>query len=213
MTYVAIVVLSYLIGSFPTALLVGRLVKGIDIRTMGSGNMGATNVFRVLGAPAGIVTLIVDVFKGFAATYWVSRLGSGDPVGLKILAGFSAILGHTFTLFAKFRGGKGMATAAGMLIAIAPNILLICVLVFVITVLLTGYVSVASLVGASLFGIIHIVLYIVGTGTYENLWLLFFSIVAPLFIFWTHRTNIQKLRRGEEHRFENLMIFKRKKTL
>jgi len=131
-------------------------------------------------------------------------------VGLMILAGVSAILGHTFTVFGGFRGGKGVATATGMVLAIAPLIVLICALVFILTTLLTGYVSVASMLAVSLFGMIHIVLYFLG---YEiSRWLLIFSIIIPFFIVWTHRSNVKNLTRGEEGRFENLMIFRRKKT-
>jgi glycerol-3-phosphate acyltransferase PlsY len=210
MNHVWVIVLSYLAGSFPTALIMGYILKGVDIRTLGSGNMGATNVFRQLGVAAGIVTLLLDMFKGFASAYWISRLGSGDPVGLMILAGVSAILGHTFTVFGGFRGGKGVATATGMVLAIAPLIVLICALVFILTTLLTGYVSVASMLAVSLFGMIHIVLYFLG---YEiSRWLLIFSIIIPFFIVWTHRSNVKNLTRGEEGRFENLMIFRRKKT-
>ncbi|MDK2976753.1 MAG: acyl phosphate:glycerol-3-phosphate acyltransferase [Candidatus Marinimicrobia bacterium] len=210
MNNIWVIVLSYLAGSFPTALIMGYILKKVDIRTLGSGNMGATNVFRQLGVAAGIVTLLLDMFKGFASAYWISRLGNGDPVGLMILAGVSAILGHTFTVFGGFRGGKGVATATGMVLAIAPIIVLICALVFILTILLTGYVSVASMLAVGLFGLIHIVLYFLG---YEiSRWLLIFSIIIPFFIVWTHRSNIKNLKRGEEGRFENLMIFRRKKS-
>lgn len=210
MNNVWVIVLSYLAGSFPTALIMGYILKGVDIRILGSGNMGATNVFRQLGVAAGIVTLLLDMFKGFASAYWISRLGSGDPMGLMILAGVSAILGHTFTVFGGFRGGKGVATATGMALAIAPVIVLICALVFILTFLLTGYISVASMLAVSLFGIIHIVLYFLGYDI--SRWLLIFSIIIPFFIVWTHRSNVKKLRRGEEGRFENFMIFRRKKS-
>jgi acyl phosphate:glycerol-3-phosphate acyltransferase len=210
MTHVWVILLSYLAGSFPTALITGYILKGVDIRSLGSGNMGATNVFRQLGVPAGIVTLLVDMFKGFASAYWISRLGSGDPAGLMILAGVSAILGHTFTIFAGFHGGKGVATATGMVLAISPLIVLICAVIFILTILLTGYVSVASMLAVSLFGIIHIVLYFMGS--YDSIWLLIFSLIIPFFIVWTHRSNVKKLRKGEEGRFENLMIFKRKRS-
>jgi glycerol-3-phosphate acyltransferase PlsY len=210
MNNIWVIVLSYLAGSFPTALIMGYILKKVDIRTLGSGNMGATNVFRQLGVAAGIVTLLLDMFKGFASAYWISRLGNGDPVGLMILAGVSAILGHTFTVFGGFRGGKGVATATGMVLAIAPIIVLICALVFILTILLTGYVSVASMLAVGLFGLIHIMLYFLG---YEiSRWLLIFSIIIPFFIVWTHRSNIKNLKRGEEGRFENLMIFRRKKS-
>ncbi len=205
-----IMILSYLAGSFPTALITGYIVKGVDIRTLGSGNMGATNVFRQLGLPAGIVTLLVDMFKGFASAYWISRLGSGDETGLMILAGVCAILGHTFTIFAGFRGGKGVATATGMVLAIAPLIVLICAVVFVLTILLTGYVSMASMLAVSLFGMTHIILYFLNA--YDSIWLFIFSLLIPFFIIWTHRTNLKKLRNGEEARFENLMIFKPKRS-
>ncbi|HDT12207.1 MAG TPA: glycerol-3-phosphate 1-O-acyltransferase [Candidatus Marinimicrobia bacterium] len=211
MSIIAIIILSYLAGSFPTALIMGYLLKGVDIRTLGSGNMGATNVFRQLGLPAGIITLLIDMFKGFASAYWISRLGSGfinDWAGLMILAGVCAILGHTFTVFAGFHGGKGVATAAGMVIAISPWIVLICAGIFLLTLLLTGYVSVGSMLSVISFGIIHIILYI--SGSTDSLWLFVFSIIIPFFIIWTHRSNLKKLAGGEEGRFENLMIFRKK---
>jgi len=211
MNIIATILLSYLAGSFPTALIMGYLLKGVDIRTLGSGNMGATNVFRQLGAPAGIITLLIDMFKGFASAYWISRLGSGfstDWTGLMILSGVCAILGHTFTVFAGFRGGKGVATAAGMVLAVSPWIVLICAGIFLLTILLTGYVSVASMLSVSIFGIIHIFRYFLGSE--DSIWLLVFSIVIPFFIIWTHRSNLKKLAGGEEGRFENLMIFRKK---
>ena len=211
MNIAALIILSYLAGSFPTALIMGYALKGVDIRTLGSGNMGATNVFRQLGAPAGIITLLIDMFKGFASAFWISRLGSGltdDGIALMILAGVCAILGHTFTVFAGFRGGKGVATASGMVIAISPWIVLICAGIFLLTLLLTGYVSVASMLAVTTFGIIHVVQYLIGVT--DSLWLLVFSVFIPFFIIWTHLSNLKKLAAGEESRFERVMIFKKK---
>ena len=129
-----IVIISYLIGSIPTSLITGKVLRGIDIREHGSGNAGATNVFRVLGWKPGVFVLLLDGFKGFAATYWVSQLSFGPnavaPEILQIIAGCTTIIGHIWTVFARFRGGKGVGTAAGMLIALYPLAFLICIAVF-----------------------------------------------------------------------------------
>ena len=140
-----VILLSYLVGSIPSSIWVGKLVKGVDIRNYGSGNAGATNTFRLLGWPSGVAVLMIDVFKGFASAYWVSQLAyyiASGPVVLfpywevdsflRIVCGVVAVIGHMFPLYANFDGGKGMATAAGMLLGIEPVSVGITFVVFLV---------------------------------------------------------------------------------
>lgn len=210
-----ILIISYLLGSIPTSIIVGKLTKGIDIRQYGSGNAGGTNAFRVLGWKAGIIVSLFDIFKGFASAYWVSRLRIDtlpfeSPILPMILAGIAAILGHTFTIFAGFRGGKGVATGAGMLIAIYPLSVIICILVFALVLFSTGIVSISSMSAAvslpvSVWLISRIRQQPIDTA------LLVFSLLIPLFIIFTHRTNIQRLINGTENRFDKLILWRKLK--
>ncbi|MFQ6604547.1 MAG: glycerol-3-phosphate 1-O-acyltransferase PlsY, partial [Fidelibacterota bacterium] len=141
--------LSYVIGSTPTSIIMGKLVRGIDIRDHGSGNAGGTNVFRVLGWKPALVVVIVDVFKGWLpaavlARIWLELTPIPDLGVLQILCGFAAVLGHTYTIFAGFKGGKGVGTLAGILIALFPIAFPLCLVVFIVTLILTGYVSLSS---------------------------------------------------------------------
>jgi glycerol-3-phosphate acyltransferase PlsY len=147
------ILISYLVGSVPTSIIVGKLLKGIDIRQHGSGNAGATNVFRVLGWKAGLVVLLIDIAKGVIPTVWVSQLGlqsgfSWEFVNFQIVAGLCAVFGHIWTIFAGFKGGKGVGTGAGMVIGLAPLTVLICLGVFVIVVAATRYVSLGSVLAS-----------------------------------------------------------------
>ncbi len=197
------ILLSYLAGSIPTSIIVGKLLRGIDIREHGSGNAGGTNVFRVLGPGPGVFVMAFDAFKGFASAYWISRLGTealGDPALPMLLSGCAAIVGHIWTVFAGFRGGKGVGAAAGMMLALYPTALLICLAVFLIAFALTRIVSVGSLLGAltlpltlTLFRAFEIKA--VPTSLY------IFSFFAAALIFYTHRSNIRRLLAGTENRF------------
>jgi len=150
---------AYLLGSIPSGYLAGR-AKGIDIRSVGSGNIGATNVFRILGKPAGIIVLVVDGLKGWVSVAWVPQLvvrllapgawSESSAEYLKIIAGMSAILGHNYTCWLKFKGGKGIATSAGVVAALIPQAFVIAVTAWVVVCLLTRYVSVASITAALL---------------------------------------------------------------
>lgn len=210
----AIIILSYLAGSIPTSIIVCRVLKGTDIRKHGSGNAGATNCFRVMGWKAGMFVVAVDIFKGFAATEWISRLniaGGGPEAGMvvPILAGAAAIFGHCFTIFARFKGGKGIATSAGMLLSIFPVPLVVSATAFAAVLLTSGYVSLSSLTAAFVFPITMTALYIRG---WENIGpaALIFSFMIAAFIFYTHRSNIKRLMAGNENRFEKLRIFAKK---
>jgi glycerol-3-phosphate acyltransferase PlsY len=204
---------SYIIGSFPTSIIMGRITRDIDIRDHGSGNAGGTNVFRVLGWKPALVVVVIDVFKGWLPTaYLAIMFYEATPLpdlGLfQILCGFCAVLGHTFTVFAGFKGGKGVGTLAGMLIAMFPLAVPLCILVFAITLILTGYVSVGSIIAGASLPIFLLILPIIGIEPAE-LSLLIFSLLIPFFIVYTHRSNISRLRNGEENRFDKAMIFKK----
>lgn len=144
-----IAVLSYILGSVPTSIIVGKIFRGIDIREHGSGNAGATNAVRVLGFKIGLIVYIVDIGKGFVAAYYVAKLKIDqvplDMIYIQIIAGSAAVLGHIYTIFASFKGGKGVGAAAGMAIALAPVPVLIALGVFIALVAVTNYVSVGSL--------------------------------------------------------------------
>jgi len=203
-TIPVVIVLSYLIGSIPTSLITGKVLRGIDIREHGSGNAGATNVFRVLGWKPGVFVLLFDGFKGFAVTYWISQIAVGanplPPEIMQIIAGCSAIFGHIWTVFARFRGGKGVGTAAGMLIALFPLAFLICIAVFIIVVFFTRYVSLSSICAALTLPIV-LAVFQYGLGKNIPVPLFIFSFFAAGLIIFTHRANIKRLLNGTENRF------------
>ncbi len=150
-SYIVVVLGAYLLGSIPAGYLVAR-AKGIDIRTVGSGNIGATNVFRILGKPAGILVLVFDGLKGFAACKWgadalirMFAVPAGEGVYLRLMAGLAVVLGHNYTCWLRFKGGKGIATSAGVLAGLVPWALLIILSIWIILFALTRYVSVGSL--------------------------------------------------------------------
>ena len=206
---------SYITGSIPTSIILGRLIKGIDIREHGSGNAGGTNVFRVLGWKPALIVVIIDIIKGWLPTaIYATVLFKGQPISdvgvIQILCGFSAVLGHTYTIFAGFRGGKGIGTLAGMLIALFPIAFPLCLLAFVITLILTGYVSLSSIMATVSLPIILLILPIFGLQQ-SSLSLLIFALLIPWFAIFTHRSNIVRLRDGTENRFEKAMIFKNNK--
>jgi glycerol-3-phosphate acyltransferase PlsY len=192
-TVLAFVVLAYLVGSFPTSFLVGRL-RGIDLREHGSGNFGATNTFRVLGVWAAIPVLIIDVLKGMGPAAWfVTWDGTADS-RLAVVYGLAAIMGHVWSAFLKFRGGKGIATGAGVLLALAPVTTLIAVFVWVGIVSLTRMVSPASLAAASL---VPILAWLMDQPTHT----IAFCFVVAGFVWWTHRANVRRLLDGSELQF------------
>lgn len=191
------IVLSYLSGSIPFAAIAGRL-RGVDLRKHGSGNLGATNVFRVLGWKIGVLVFLADALKGaLPVLYLPPRIASPrDPIVWAIACGIAAIVGHVRPLFLKLRkGGKGVATAAGVFFALAPLPMTATFAVFVVVVFATGYVSLGSMLSA----IVLPGLLLVTLGPRSPLFLV--SAVIAIFVFWTHRSNIGRLRRGEEHRF------------
>jgi len=194
---------AYLLGSIPFAVLVSKGFHGIDVREHGSGNAGATNVFRVLGVKSGTIVLLLDIFKGMTAANLVLLLWELDSVemvahnaiGLKLTFGILAVLGHLYPVFAKFKGGKGIATLLGLVIAINPLLALGCVSCFVLVLLLSKTVSIASIISTMMFGIFTYLIY-----GYEEPILLFFGIFAVLLVLFTHRGNLVRLWNGEEKR-------------
>lgn len=192
--------LSYLLGSIPASYLVVRALKGIDLRTVGSGNLGATNTFRAVGWKGGVFVLAIDVAKGFVAAAFVSRLveGSLSAETARVFCGVLAILGHMFSPFVRFRGGKGIATAAGAYVAIAPLPCLVATGVFSLAFGLTRIVSVGSMAGALS---LPLAVWLVGAwkGSFDSAVFLF-SLAISLVILLKHRSNIRRLRAGEEKR-------------
>ncbi|NOZ63296.1 MAG: glycerol-3-phosphate 1-O-acyltransferase PlsY [Calditrichaeota bacterium] len=211
LSLIAIIVLSYLAGSIPTSIIASKLFRGIDIRDHGSGNAGATNAFRVLGWKIGLLVALIDVGKGVFATLLISKLRfTGSPIDflttdvVQIIAGMSAIFGHIWTIFASFKGGKGVGTAAGMLFSLYPIAGVICLAVFVIMLFTFGFVSLGSISAAIAFPIVVAVLK--NQQGYSDT-LFYFAIFIALLIVFTHRSNIRRLLKGEE----NKVPFKRKK--
>jgi acyl phosphate:glycerol-3-phosphate acyltransferase len=200
LAYISIVAAAYFLGSIPTGYLVAR-VKGIDIRTVGSGNIGATNAMRVLGKPAGIVVLLADALKGYAAVAWLSpwlmNLFNG-PVAeaetLRVIAGIAAVLGHNYTCWLKFKGGKGIATSAGAYLALAPLAVGIAVAAFVLAVLLTRYVSVGSIASAVA---LPAAVWCLQT---NHLFLGIVTTALGAMAIYKHKSNIKRLMAGTESR-------------
>ncbi|MGA3267964.1 MAG: glycerol-3-phosphate 1-O-acyltransferase PlsY [Verrucomicrobiota bacterium] len=200
LNYVVIVVAAYLLGSIPTGYLVGR-AKGIDIRTVGSGNIGATNVFRMLGKGAGAFALVVDGLKGYAACSWLcdallALLGVtvADTELYRILAGIAAVLGHNYTCWLRFKGGKGIATSAGVFFALAPLAAGVALAAWIIVFALSGYVSVASMAAA-------VALPATVWLTADSLTLRIVTTALGLLAILKHKSNIERLLNGTERRF------------
>ena len=205
------IILSYIIGSFPTSILTGKITKQIDIRNYGSQNAGATNVFRVLGWKPALFVIIVDIFKGWFPTYFFSsyfNLDNSFDLGvLKIIFGFCSVLGHSYTIFANFKGGKGIGTLLGMLIALFPIAIPLCMGVFLLSLIFTGYVSVGSILASIFLPIFLLILPLLGANP-PDFSLLIFSLLVPFFVIFTHQSNISRLRKGNENQFKTIMIFK-----
>jgi acyl phosphate:glycerol-3-phosphate acyltransferase len=190
--FIFTLLLAYLLGSLPTAVLYAKYFHGIDIREHGSGNAGATNSLRVLGKKAGAVVLLIDVAKGFALVYGYYYFKAN--ISEAFLLGIAAILGHIYSVFTGFKGGKGVATALGVILAIDPISAMISIVVFALTVYLTKYVSLSSLLAALCF-VLLIMFYHYGDTLFIAIgWFLF------LLLAYTHRENIKKLIKGVENK-------------
>jgi len=183
-------VLAYLIGSLPTAYLVARYVYGFDIRRRGSGNVGATNALRTMGTVPGLIVLVTDVFKGVLAV-WIGCAAGGQE--LAALTAFLVLLGHNWSIFLSFKGGRGVATAAGAILILAPAVLFWLVIIWITIILVTRYVSLGSIIAASLAPILMII--------FHRPWpYILFTFASAVLIIYCHRANIKRLLSGTEHR-------------
>jgi glycerol-3-phosphate acyltransferase PlsY len=200
-----IVAIAYFIGSIPFGLVVGKIGYGKDIRQYGSGNLGATNTFRVLGLLPGIIVLVLDALKGVLAVGLASYLFPNAPTLLQhpqntnlyhalvvVLTGMAVICGHNWSIYLRFSGGKGIATGAGALLMLVPLIVLILLVVWAVITVITRYVSLASITIALIFPILMIILYSL------NLPYILFSLAAASVVIYKHKSNIKRLLAGEE---------------
>ena len=215
MEFITLLILSYLTGSIPTSIIVSRIAKNIDIRDHGSGNAGATNVYRILGWKYALIVLLLDIFKAWLPTaiyattifQYISILDIGF---MQILCGSFAVIGHTYPIFARFKGGKGVGSLIGVLLALFPIAFPLCLIVAIAVIVTTGYVSLGSIFAAISLPIFILILPVLGIIS-PNLSLVVFSLLVPWFVIYTHRSNISRIRNGTENRFDKALIFKNKK--
>lgn len=215
------IVVGYLIGSIPTSLILSKMSHGIDIRDHGSGNAGGTNVARILGWKAGLVVITLDVFKGYVAAMLLPKLISGpfpfnnttsfeDITIIQIIIGTSAILGHVWTAFGGFRGGKGIATAGGVLIGLATIELFVSIIIFTLIFILFRYVSLSSISAAVAFPVTMFYRHNIFRAELQGYHtLIFFSIGIAILLLYTHRENIKRLIAGTENRLTSSQLFKK----
>ena len=194
MTYL-LVALSYLAGSIPSSFIVGKVFHGIDLRAHGSGNLGATNAFRVLGAKSAVPVLLADIAKGMLPILLFPRLAPA-AFGWTLAYGAAAILGHMFSVWVGFRGGKGIATSAGVLVGLAPWAVLGGLLLWLAVTLPSGYVSAGSIAAAAALPLL-----VALTPHEGGAALVWFSLGLGAVVIWAHRRNVRRLVRGEEHSF------------
>lgn len=196
MVIVLMLLVAYLVGSFPSGIIIGKLFFNKDIRQYGSGNTGATNSFRVLGRPAGFAVTFLDIFKGFIVVffpYWFPVHPTGaisEFFTNGLIVGVFAILGHVYPVFLKFKGGKAVATSAGVVLGVAPVLLLILAAIFFLTLYLTKYVSLSSIVAA--------ICCVIGSLIIRDYILLTVSIIVAILLIFRHRSNIARIFKGEE---------------
>jgi len=205
-----LIITAYLIGSIPTALIISRHYFGIDIREYGSGNMGATNAFRILGAKFGTIIMVLDVLKGMLAVglfylmpFYISN--EFERTNFMIALGLSAVIGHILPVFADFKGGKGVATLLGMILAIQPHIALTCIGVFLVVLFLTRYVSLSSILGAVMLPICVLWIWNEDELTYR-----IFAMLVAIMVIITHQKNISRIIKGAENRVPILKYRDRK---
>lgn len=208
-----VVLLSYIVGSIPTAVMLSKWRHGFDIRTKGSGNAGGTNVFRVLGWKSGVFVMVIDALKGVVATTLIARLfwdpslpfynqtPFDDFTVVQLICGAAAMIGHVWTIFAGFRGGKGIATGAGMLLGVAPTEFLVSIIIFAVVLYASRYVSLGSIAAAVAFPLSLVVRYNIFMDqipSYHTL--VYFSAGVALFLIYSHRANIRRLIAGTENK-------------
>ena len=207
---ISALILAYLYGSIPTAVWIGQAFYGIDVREYGRGNAGATNTFRVLGKKAGIAVMVLDILKGYTATNLAYLIGlsvtgpqdSVQFVNYQLALGVTAVMGHLFPIFAGFRGGKGIATLFGMILAVHTGAALICVLTFVIVLLISKYVSLSSILSGFSFPLSVIFLFQSPIRS-----VVLYGMCICVLILVTHQKNIERLLKGKESKVN---LFKRK---
>ena len=212
MVEVLLIILAYLIGSIPTAVWISRYFFDIDIREYGSGNAGATNTFRVLGSKWGSFVMVVDVLKGVLATslyilipYYLHN--EFDRTNFMVGLGLAAVLGHIFPVWADFRGGKGVATLFGMILAMQPIVAIYCVGVFILVLYLTRFVSLSSILASLAFAVLILFIFNEQEPLYRG-----FAIAVALLVVLTHQKNISRLLRGNESKVPILKYRDRKRT-
>jgi glycerol-3-phosphate acyltransferase PlsY len=205
-------ILAYLVGSIPTAVWVGKRFYGIDVREYGSKNAGATNTFRILGKKAGIFVLTIDILKGFVATHLATLLLdldhiiAYDLIYYQIAFGILAVIGHIFPIYVNFKGGKGVATILGMVIALHPQVALLSILVFLLVLIATHYVSLGSIIAGFSFPTFLITIPVFRQ---NNPTLVIFSSILAFLLIITHRKNIKRLLSGSESK---IYLFRRRKV-
>lgn len=192
----AFLLLAYLLGATPTSLWVGKAFHGVDLRAHGSGNLGATNTFRILGWKAAVPVLVFDMFKGWLPAALFGTWAGVGSFGWTLGFGAAAIVGHVFSVWAGFRGGKGVATSGGVFLALAPWAVLVALVVFFSLALTTRYVSLGSIAAAAVVPVVVLLTPHEGGDA-----LVYFSVALAAFVIWAHRSNIGRLIRGEENRF------------
>ncbi|WP_430785739.1 glycerol-3-phosphate 1-O-acyltransferase PlsY [Virgibacillus flavescens] len=188
MEYLIFAAIAYLLGSIPSALIVGKLGYKLDVREHGSGNLGATNTFRVLGVKAGIIVTLADILKGTAATLIPLLF---DAEVYRLVIGLFAVAGHTYPLFAKFKGGKAVATSGGIILGVSPWLFVSIVIAFIVTLYISKYVSLSSIIT----GIITVIAAVL---LQEDLGLIIVSCALAVFVSYRHKDNIKRIRNGTE---------------
>ncbi len=200
-TIILMLVIGYLLGSIPSGIWIGKVFYNKDIRQFGSGNMGTTNTFRVLGKKAGTIVLIIDMLKGTLAACQPYLFGVHINV---LIIGCAAVIGHVFPIFAKFKGGKAVATSAGILLAYSPLFFGIAWLIFLTTLYLSSMVSIASMVGLTLITILSLF--------FHDPILTVIAIILTIFVFYRHKGNLSRIKNGNENLVPFGLVYKRKKN-
>lgn len=188
MNYVLFALLAYLLGSIPSALIVGKIGYNLDIREHGSGNLGATNTFRVLGIKAGAIVTLADILKGTVATIIPLLIFHSDVSALII--GLFAVIGHTYPIFAKFKGGKAVATSSGIILGVSPLLFIIMIATFLMTLYISKYVSLSSMITG--------VISIIATVIMKNILLIIMVSLLTIFVFYRHIENIKRIKNKTE---------------
>jgi glycerol-3-phosphate acyltransferase PlsY len=202
------IILSYLIGALPSSVWIGQRFYDTDVREHGSGNAGATNTFRVLGKRAGIIVLILDIFKAWLAVTVLSDFAGNKSIEFQLALGLVAVLGHIFPIYIGFRGGKGIASLLGVIIAIHPMAALLSMGIFIFTIIISRFVSLSSMIAACAFPVL-LFYYFEET----NHSLIIFSIMVAVLVIFTHKKNIERLYKNEESKVTLLKkTFSRKKN-